>query len=535
MINLKKDEDILYMSHTINSIKIQYPDADISTLSFKESQKSINLLKDIQRAFFIDRNKILAFLKKIFFSDSLAINHFSSVLTAIKAIEWYAVFSYSNDRISSHIVSFLTQDTSLKYIGTRIGLYGNIEYSNHWAKMFNNFFAEHTYTPLPSLHSYTKMIPGAKMAHKLYRGPLLTNKKHDQTVGNCLSPLKKKKMKILGIVLSASTPTKSIPKNIIFELIEKLCQEEQISPILIHTSSKRDKEIVGNLTKNIKNKIIKIECDLIGAVSVIKNCDALLTPDTGLKHIADLEQVPSIEVSLGEASLFKQSSLLPSSIILSPPIHKRTFDPTQPDTISSHDIFIACNHILFNHDLRDMSDHISIYKIFYNDFGLYLKVIYGQIDVFDEITRTVLRYFIYTLFYNKVNILNENEVLRYGYGQIRDWVNIQKNEIFKRVDIILHILGLVEKYKDNTSELVQLIDLLLKSSKEFSLSGFCLSLFQGTIENLPLQSEKDNFTQFKGELRKLKKNLMMANSLIDKIESSCRQRLNLEQPHHTYQ
>jgi len=64
---------------------------------------------------------------------------------------------------------------------------------------------------------------------------------------------------------------------------------------------------------------------LQAVASVLMNIDLLVTPDTAIKHIADLTDTPVIEVSLGHAPFLKQGSYNCESLILSDDITTREF------------------------------------------------------------------------------------------------------------------------------------------------------------------------------------------------------------------
>ncbi len=521
IINLKKYGDIFYMAHTINSLKRKYPNSQISTLVFKESIQAAKLLKNINSIFSIDRKRVLSFLRKDIYNDSFSINDFSSTLNIINDKKWDVIFNHSNDTISSYITSFLTENNDRKFLGVKIGSFGNVEYSNHWAEIFNEFVVQNQQSPFPFAYCYAQMFSSfMRIDHDNF---LLTNKKHDQVVEKHFSLLRDKRgkqKKIIGMIVSASTSKKSIPEKILFEVLDVLIKKEQIAPVIIHAPIEKEKNIAKALIRKLKENIVTIECDFVAAVSVIKKCDVIITPDTSLKYIADLVATPSIEVSLSDSSLFKQSTLYDESLILSAPIYERRFDASYSDnTISSHDIVVACNHILFRSGLSDLNDNVVVYRPMYDSFGPYLNIIYGRSNIFDEITRIMLKYFTVKLFSDQTVVLNYNDVFKYGYSHIRDWTKLHKSEIFRQIETILNIFSIIENFKDNEQEFLLNIDLLLQGSEQFSLVGFCLSLFRGRIENLYKVSVDDNFSYFKNDLRGLKKNLMAANSFIEEIES----------------
>ena len=530
IINLKKYGDIFYMAHAINSLKEKYSNSQISLLVFKESLQAAKVLKNINGVFSIDRKKILSLLRKDIYSDGLSINNFLSDTSALEKKRWDFIFNYSNDTVSSYITSFLTEDNDAKFVGVKIGNSGDVEYSNHWSKIFNEFIVQHQQSPFPLAHCYAQILSSPVEID--VKDSLLINKKHDQVVEKHFSLLRDetgKQKKIVGIVVSASTPQKSIPEETLFKVLNELYKEKHIAPTIIHAPVKSEKDIIKRLIKRLKKNVVTIECDLIAAISVIRHCDVLITPDTSLKHIADLVGTPSVEVSLSEAPLFKQSTLFGKSLILSAPIYERRFNSSYSDNmISFHDIVVACKHILFHSGLGKLSEDVVAYKPVYDRLGPYIKILYGKSNIFDEITRIMLRHFIYKSFHDRESVINTNDVLKYGESCVRNWTRLHKSEISKSINTVVRIFSIIENVKHNKQEFIPAINSLLKDGEQFSLAGLCVSLFKGFLENLSGPSVDNNLFNFKSNLRKLKENLKTADSFIEEVEGRCFRKRDVE-------
>lgn len=521
IVNLKRNGDILYMAHTINAIKFKYPDAHISALVFEEFSKCAKMLKKVNSIFCIDRRSIVATLKNKIYSDHFAINHLCSILSSIDKMEWDIIFNYSNDKASSYITSFLTSENRRKAVGIKIDSTGPVAYSNQWSELFNEFIVEYQQVPSPFAHYYCQMI-SSKFTPPL-GDDLLENRKHRKEVEKQFAFLKKrigKDAKIVGINMCASHHKKSITKEKIVNIIDRIQEEGCLIPIIIHSPSNQEKGIAQNILKRIRNRVVSIECDFIAAISVIRQLDILITPDTALKHIADLVCTPCVEVSLAEAPIFKQSTLLSNSLILSAPIYERSFLRSKSDdSISPHDIVSACLHILFGKKNEKFSDGVVLYKPSLDALGPYLHLIYGKSNIFNEITRVALRILTYQIFSQKRETSEYKCFLRYDECDIREWARPHREDNTRDIESVQSIIKIIKENNDSArKDFLLELDLLLDGSNYFSLSGLCLSIFRGRTENMTQKSQNENLKEFHNNLEILKTHLLMAHSLIHRVE-----------------
>ena len=121
-----------------------------------------------------------------------------------------------------------------------------------------------------------------------------SNKIHDRTAINNLDRLRSLKsqdanrVSIIGIQVSSASIVKEIPEDTLIETIRLINSSETMIPILLTAPTEEEKKKASRINKEFENKLVSVEADFIALPSVLKNIDLLLTPDTSIKHLADL-------------------------------------------------------------------------------------------------------------------------------------------------------------------------------------------------------------------------------------------------------
>ena len=157
IINLDQEAGILSMAHIIGAIKNKYPEAAISLLVFKQSSESAKILKSIDHIFTLDDKKILSLLKNKIYHHGLAMNYLSSILASVEEIKWDYIYNYSQNPLSSHLTSFLTENSHNQWAGTKTASNGGSQYSGLWAEIFHSFITEHRQSPFPWSFIHSKI------------------------------------------------------------------------------------------------------------------------------------------------------------------------------------------------------------------------------------------------------------------------------------------------------------------------------------------------------------------------------------------
>lgn len=486
IINLKRNGDIFNMAHTIQAIKNDDNDASIQLVVLKEFEKAAQALSGIDHIYTLDRQKILTFKKNNIFSDGMALNHFEEEINQFAIKKWDFVFNYSNDRVSTHISSYLSKNTS-KHIGIRFNETCNIEYSNEWALLFNDIISDLNFSPLSFRDNYNWManVKSGKMEM-----PLKTKEEYNKTAHLNFSEIRRiesgeGEVKIIGIQVSASHQYKTIPYSEIIALIDEMYMTPDIFPILLGAPTDSDRTLISKINGEFNNSLVSIEADFHALSSVMLNLDALITPDTSIKHVADLLEIPTVELSLGESPLFKQGTVNTKSVIITPSVKNRSFKKKEVEStreykdlnnlIKGSDIMTAIYYVLGERDSFEkatLSTGLSVYQPVNDELGTRLTLIAGERVDAIETDRLITRSLICKKLINKEDTGIYDEVSTFSSKFVTEWINTQRDIITETSKDLLGTLRAIIQIDSNEKSVRSFLGNLTK------LCAYCDSPWQ---------------------------------------------------------
>ena len=351
IINLRRFGDIISSAHLINSLAAADPGNHISLLINQEFEKATEIIRPIEVVYAINRKHILTLFNNEIFSDALALEEFWETLSVLKNKKWDKIINYSNDPVSTYLTSYLLHGREEStYVGLKYAKNNIAIPSSDWAIIFNDVLTSYPYTPIHFLDCYHKM---ADVAYASPAEILLNEKEHESTVRNNFKQIRQKhaesgqEIKIIGLQLKTSESDKDIPFEVISDLIDKILDHPQYYPVLLIAPNEDERTYAAAINKNFMNSLVTIEADFLAVTSVIKNLDLLLTPDTVIKHIADLLEVPTIEIALGAAPFLKQGTCNPGNLLL-----------RSPNSITAEEIIQTVNYF-FNKGQQALPSLVS--------------------------------------------------------------------------------------------------------------------------------------------------------------------------------
>ncbi len=473
-INLKRYGDIFSMGHTIQGMKKDNPNCNITLLVLKEFEKAAQALTDIDNILTIDREQILTYKKNKIFSDGLALNHFENEIHQVLKEHWDLVYNYSNDRVSTHITSIL-KSSSTKHIGIRFNDYCNVEYSSEWALLFNDVLTELKYSPMSFVDTYNAMLSTKICENGI---ALKTREEYNKTAHLNFSEIRRmeqgqEEIKIIGIQLSASTNYKMIPRAELVALIDEIYMTPEYFPVLLGAPTDRDRELINSINSEFNNSLVSIEADFLALSSVLLNLDALITPDTSVKHVADLLRIPTVEISLGESPLFKQGTVNLNSVIITPTVSLRSFKKNEVERsrelkdlnykIKYTDIIGALrytlNEISSFQDINLSSD-ITIYKPQKDNLGRFLMPIAGHSDENVELERICTRALIHQKTTKQDDLTLIDTILKFDTNLVNQWINLQKDLITETSKSLLSTLRAIIQLTNEKSSMTNFLEAL---------------------------------------------------------------------------
>ena len=481
IINLKRYGDIFSMGHTVQGIKRDNPNCSITLLVLKEFEKAAQALTDVDTILTIDREQILTYKKNKIFSDGLALNHFENEIHHVTKEHWDLVYNYSNDRVSTHITSIL-KNNSTKHLGIRFNDYCNVEYSSEWALLFNDVITELKYSPMSFVDTYNAMA-STKISEDGIA--LKTREEYNKTAHLNFSEIRRmeqgqEEIKIIGIQLSASTNYKMIPRGELVALIDEIYMTPEYFPVLLGAPTDRDRELINSINSEFNNSLVSIEADFLALSSVLLNLDALITPDTSVKHVADLLRIPTVEISLGESPLFKQGTVNLNSVIITPSVSLRSFKKAEVERsrelkdlnykIKYTDIIAALRYTLKEiSSFKDitLSHDITIYRPKSDNLGRFLMPIAGNTDESVEIERICTRALIHQKTTKQDDLTLIDTILEFDTALVNHWINQQKDLITDTSKSLLSTLRAIIQLTNEKSSMTNFLGALA------TLCDFC--------------------------------------------------------------
>ncbi len=402
IINFKRHGDIFQMGRLISSIKNNNPDANITVLINKEFEKSAELLNGVKNIITLDRKKIVSYKKNKIYSNGFALDEFGKTIKEINK-SWNLVINYSNDRISTSLASYLNKE----FKGIQFDLNCNVKYSNEWAVVFNDVLTQQKYAPLNFNDCYHKMVGIEE--NNSFNALHVSNEYNKVCHQNFLKMRKaegKVDPKLVAIQLTASNINKMIERQELINLINKLNSKEDTIPLLVIAPTSDERSYANKINSELEQKAVTIEAQFSALPSVLINCDLLITPDTAIKHMADILDVPTIELSMGPSPFLKQGSTNQESIIITPRVKDRDFaygpsahtekQVRNNEIIKSDDIVYALDKFFLNKDVQKLENSdISIYQVRQDELGAFYKNIEGRLDTEIELERYLSRDFLY--------------------------------------------------------------------------------------------------------------------------------------------
>ena len=533
VVNLKRHGDILSMGHLITSIKAEYPQSNISLVIYSDFETSASILKNVKNIYTIKRDKILTLKKNEIFSDAYSLEEFYSSVKEIKKISWDSVLNYSNDKVATHLTSFFCK-TDKHFLGLKFDKYNNVNYSNNWSRVLNDVLPCYKFTPLTFNECYHKIL-GLKQ--KKMGDKIITQSGHNKNAFENITKLRKNEsklgneIKVIGIQLKSSTQAKDIPFDLLVQLIDMILNNPEYYPLLFIAPTKEEREYANKLNKYFNNSLVTVEADLYALPSVLLNSDLLVTPDTLLKHMADLLEVPVVEVSMGWAPFLKQGSINSQSVILSDLISQRSFssksfkdDHEIKSNIKATDIYnaVRCSfNPKFDEKLK-FTNGVSLYRVKELQNGVLHVITSGSVDETFEISRMMSRYALFSLLDGKGNPFLLDLITDLYKDSIKDWLKIEKTQLTNLTKGLLttlrHLVNIPRNPK-SAKDFALSLDSLFEYCKKDNLVSLAVLIFRSKIENLPKTSLNENIKDVEKLLYELKNNIQIIFESIRELEN----------------
>lgn len=522
IINLKRSGDIFTNAYFTHSLKSKYKNAEISLLIFNEFKPAADCVNGIQEVFTIDRKKLMLLFHNPLFTKAHAINQLAGELSEIINTDWDLVVNYSNDHTSAYLTSLLN---TKEWSGVKVDEQVVVVPSNPHANLFNEVIQDMSLPPIHYLDMYAgmmgvnwKVVPSCVKSEISNNKLALENfnairKKHIHEKGpSC---------KIIGIQLKASMAEKDIPQQAILEVIESLNASKDFSCIVLLAPFENERKMLADLNMHFDHKLLSVEADFLALTSVLINLDALITPDTSVKHMADLTETPVLEVSLGPSPLHKQGTPSVNNMILTPIISMK--EGFLPD-LSGRDILIGLEYLMEGKSAssNDLHPDLTLYKVDQDANGILYRPVAGNVNVNDEMRYLASRCLCYKLMgdcYDEQTLARISE--QFHKSEIEKWIFSEKEEATRVVRELLgtlRVLKQAKKDKQKGSEFLEKLDSLMAYCNSNYMPSIPLKLFRAEMESIRCETADENIEKMEDCLFALKNTMQNVSNILNDVE-----------------
>lgn len=515
IINLRRLGDVFSTAHLINSLTAN-GENHVSLLAYKESSKASSILKNVSQNFELDRKELITLKSNKLFSDGFAFEQLFTQLSAIKNQEWDQIINYSNDTVGAYLASYL-KDSAREVIGVHFDNNRNIVTQSDWQLMFNDVLPVVKFAPVHFVDCYHKMM-GAPLVKEGMK--LNTNPTYNESAFNNINAVRKahgdvNQSKIIGIQLKTADTAKDIPESTLHELISMIKKNDELIPFLLIAPTDDERRIAENFNNAHDNELVVVEADLQAMASVLMNIDLLITPDTAVKHLADLTDTPVLEISLGHAPFLKQGTYSKDSLILTDVISSREFtknDSSINTSITAADIMASTLFSLTHTKTIKprLSSGVTLYQATFDQVGIRYTPVAGTIHTPIEIHRLMSRQLINTMFEQSPDALIYKDVCNLDLGMATEWSNEEKASV---TSVMKDLLGTLRSLlqcaesKKSSRDFVNNLGKLITHVDSYSLVQIPVAIFKTKIESINAKTFEENIKEVELLLYDLKSDM----------------------------
>lgn len=527
IINLRRLGDVFSTAHLINSMTASGLN-QVSLLTYKESSKAAENLKNVKEHFEIDRKGIITLKTNKLFSDGFAFEQLFNQVSVLKNQEWDQIINYSNDIVGAYLASYL-KDSCKQVVGVHFNAQRNIVTQNDWELLFNDVLPVVKYAPVHFVDCYHKMV-GVSLVKE--GAKLNTNAKYNESAFNNINAVRRAhhvsegQSKIIGIQLKTADAQKDIPEQTLHELIHLIKSNQELIPFLLIAPTEQERRIAVEFNKLHNEELVIVEADLLALTSVLMNIDLLITPDTAVKHIADLTDTPVVEVSLGHAPFLKQGSYSKDALILTDCIANRGFTKdtsSRKTSISAHDIMATTLFALTRSKAIKprLSAGVTLYQTSFDQMGIRYIPIAGTIDTQVEIHRLMSRQLINAMFEQNPDPGIYQDVCNLDLNMASECVGQEKNIVTNVMkDILGTLRSLLQSAENRKSsrDFVMNLGKLISHVESNSLVQIPVSMFKSKIEAINVKTFEENAKEVEVLLYELKSDMQKILQCLKELE-----------------
>lgn len=533
LVNLRRFGDIFGLGHVIAGLASARPGCKVSLLVYKESLAAAKVLAGVHNIYTIDRKEIITLKKNPIFNDGFALEKIFQDLKEIKATRWNEIVNTSNDLVSAQLCGYLRGSTS-KVTGISYNSSGVAVPATDWDEVLNSLMPAVPNTPI----HLTDCLHQMTATHlNIDADKVVLNNKHNETAFKNINHIRTQKgpyAKVVAVQLFASGSDKELSHETSEALISSLLGSDDYVPLILHAPDNVERERVKNLNQRFSNRLVTVEADFSALSSVLLNVDLLVSVDTSVMHLADLNRTPVIELSLGPSPFLKQGPRLKESLVLSPRLTTRVFETaaykTNPELAKANNamgaksIISAIDYFFGVTQNVVLDPNITLYRVAHDQLGVRYQAVAGSIDNRSEIQRLMSRIVLGALFDKEMDQALSTELATFDSSAINAWCEREKFQITAITRDLLGSLRSLLKCLESKrayNDFVSSLDRLLAHAEGDTTGSMPTLLFRSRIEAInPNLSFSDKVKVIESFLYELKSDLQLVFRTIKSTETN---------------
>lgn len=515
-INLKRNGDIFNTAALAQSYMKENPHVMPYILVYDEFKKATKPLSVFKGVFTLNRKKLTTFCNNDLYSNGFALDELVTQLSDLESISWSEIINYSSDKASTFLTCYLSNNKNVGTKGITFGQGNSVDYKSSWEIIFNDIITQSELSPVHFSTAYHGIADVPE-----FNGPFNIKRvnKHEETVANNFENLRRAngpqdgRCSLVGIQLSSSLREKDWSLDQVTNIVEEVLDDASLYPIILIAPNNEERELSKQLNERFDNKLIIVESDFIALSSVLGGLDVLITPDTSVKHLGDLNGCKVLEYSNDLNLSLKQGTRSAGNLII-----------TRSEVEAT--VFLDAIKFLIEPSETTLSSILldGIFMTYQDGLGWNIKPINGE---FSEslFKRQIQR----TYISEWTGINDEWDIKRYfadyNYATVQNLIDGEKTYLSEVSRDLLGTLRSLVKASESQSDAKNFmisLDKLLNHSTSKMLASIPVTEFKARLENLNSETKEKQFRSVEDLLYKLKKNIQVALECLNRVEKDSR-------------
>lgn len=510
ILNFNSAHDLTASAYLIGAIKTEAPQTNIELITNKEFEGIANVLSGVSKVHVLDTDLINNIYQNPLYSDAFAVNEFTKVITTLTEVRWDQIINYSNDNISSYLMSALDADQK---IGSSINHKGSVICNSDWSLYQNYVASEQRRRPIDKITIRNQML---HLSLKNDYLKLKQDENYSLVAGQNFRKIREMKGSpgtfVIGINLEQSHNADTFNIDTLSDLIEAMEESSDYKPVLLLNGKNYQRSMANELNQRFNNSLISINIDIVALPSVIANLDGIISYSNNTLALADLLETKCIEVKSTKDKISSPLTITPSNYIIY----------AKDEAALSSDILLALNEEFGTElPIERMNSANPIYQAVEDDYGPFYTQIRGDLDIESE-----LNYHLGRSFFSEIMGSQRNDSLIAHIKENTDkdillkYVSVLRTELTNTVKLLLATLRSLKSMRNSESNLnnfISHLDNLITIGKTKSMVGDIVRLFEGRVENIEANNIDSNIKAIESHLFQLKKELQTLTNYLGEL------------------